>query len=736
MKQKLCVLLAVVMLMLYIAPGVSAAGIAESGTCGENASYTLYTDGRLVITGTGVVETVAFVYRENITSVEFGEGITELGERLFEGCSKLASFSLPSTLTVIGDGAFHGNVSLTGELVIPDWITELGGGLGAFSMTGYSSVVVGNGITEIPYGTFTGCEDLVSVTMPDHITRIGDYAFSFCPRLTYIEIPAAVTEIGSMAFVNDFSLGRVIFKGSAPYMDSAFYCGSFNAAGFYPAGDESWENEAMLIAQSNLMDLVPYTTDAQGNMLPEGRGDDESRIAMETLRYYKHPEGSAYPDLYYYIINGDFLTGYGSEAFAFQVSDALCGFMPMGEKQAVDASALHVGDVLYLNGDCWTITAIDGDTFTVAGVENNVVYYDRTLTRAQASAAEAVRARVGVALVPGLEDPALDFELTDLPTTLPTEQEVYDKIMSLQETFPEGMPFSTKNHFYTKTEAPIWYEDGMPVSQSQAGHGCSAFGYYVSDLCFGNQTAYYYPKGQWNYEDLRIGDQLSGLDHQVTILEIHEDHIVIVEGNYDEMIHWGRTMTREECLENFSLYTRYPENYPFTDVPKGVFYSEPVAWAVENGITTGASADTFNPNGECMRAHVVTFLWRAAGQPEPASTVNPFVDVKEGDFYYKAVLWAVENGITNGVDATHFGPTVYCNRAQVVTFLYRAMGSPDVTTNESAFNDVDAGQWYEQAVLWAVENAVTNGMSADTFGTTGICNRAQVVTFLYRTYVN
>ena len=231
-------------------------------------------------------------------------------------------------------------------------------------------------------------------------------------------------------------------------------------------------------------------------------------------------------------------------------------------------------------------------------------------------------------------------------------------------------------------------------------------------------------------------DQLSGLDHQVTILEVHEDHIVIVEGNYDEMIHWGRTMTREECLESYNLYTRYPENYPFADVPKGVFYSEPVAWAVENGITTGASANTFNPNGECMRAHVVTFLWRAAGQPEPTTTENPFVDVKTSDFFYKAVLWAVENGVTNGVDATHFGPTVNCNRAQVVTFLYRAMGSPEISTTESAFTDVQSGQWYEQAVLWAVENAVTNGMSADTFGTDGICNRAQVVTFLYRTYVD
>ena len=173
---------------------------------------------------------------------------------------------------------------------------------------------------------------------------------------------------------------------------------------------------------------------------------------------------------------------------------------------------------------------------------------------------------------------------------------------------------------------------------------------------------------------------------------------------------------------------------PFTDVPEGSFYYDPVIWAVANSVTTGATATTFNPGGECMRAHVVTFLWRAAGQPEPASTVNPFADVKPTDFYYKAVLWAVEMGVTNGLDATHFGPFAYCNRAQVVTFLYRAMGSPHVSAASCPFTDVQAGQWYERPILWAVENGITNGMSATSFGVGSICNRAQVVTFLYRTF--
>ena len=175
---------------------------------------------------------------------------------------------------------------------------------------------------------------------------------------------------------------------------------------------------------------------------------------------------------------------------------------------------------------------------------------------------------------------------------------------------------------------------------------------------------------------------------------------------------------------------------PFNDVAPGSFYYEPVMWAVENGITNGTSATTFGPNDQCMRAHVVTFLWRAVGCPEPTQTDNPFVDVKPGDFYYKPVLWAVENGITSGMDATHFGPTAYCNRAQVVTFLYRTMGNPDVGAASNPFTDVAVGSFYEKPVLWAVENGVTAGMSATSFGPNSICNRAQIVTFLYRTFVD
>ena len=170
---------------------------------------------------------------------------------------------------------------------------------------------------------------------------------------------------------------------------------------------------------------------------------------------------------------------------------------------------------------------------------------------------------------------------------------------------------------------------------------------------------------------------------------------------------------------------------PFADVAEDSFYYDAVLWAVENGITTGADATHFLPDAVCQRASVVTFLWRAAGSPEPVTTVNPFVDVEEDHYFYKAVLWALENGITTGVDATHFAPLASCNRAQVVTFLWRAKGCPAVT-GTVPFADVAEGQWYTAAVLWAVENGITNGMSANTFGVESTCNRAQIVTFLYR----
>ena len=170
---------------------------------------------------------------------------------------------------------------------------------------------------------------------------------------------------------------------------------------------------------------------------------------------------------------------------------------------------------------------------------------------------------------------------------------------------------------------------------------------------------------------------------------------------------------------------------PFIDVPAGSYYEDAVIWAVDKGITTGTSATTFNPNGICTRAQAVTFLWRAAGSPAAKSSAMPFADVKAGSYYYDAVLWAVENGITKGTSDTMFSPDATCTRAQIVTFLWRANGSPAVSGN-SAFTDVAADAYYAAAVAWAEKNGVTGGIGNGLFGSGDTCTRAQIVTFLYR----
>ena len=175
---------------------------------------------------------------------------------------------------------------------------------------------------------------------------------------------------------------------------------------------------------------------------------------------------------------------------------------------------------------------------------------------------------------------------------------------------------------------------------------------------------------------------------------------------------------------------------PFVDVAAGEYYFDPVMWAVANGITAGTSADRFSPDQDCTRAQVVTFLWRAAGKPEPTTTVNTFVDVVETDYFYKAVLWAVENGITLGTGNGKFSPEQPCTRAQVVTFLWRANGTPAPSTTENPFGDVPAGEYYFNPVLWAVENKITAGTGAGKFSPEDTCTRAQIVTFLYRALAN
>ena len=192
-----------------------------------------------------------------------------------------------------------------------------------------------------------------------------------------------------------------------------------------------------------------------------------------------------------------------------------------------------------------------------------------------------------------------------------------------------------------------------------------------------------------------------------------------------------RSYTFENISASHTIEVQFRVRSSFVDVPSGSYYEDAVDWAVANGITTGTDAAHFSPDGICTRAQAVTFLWRAAGRPAPESRTMPFTDVPADSYYYDAVLWAVENGITKGTSSTTFSPDNTCTRAQIVTFLWRSEQSP-AAGSSNPFTDVSADAYYADAVLWAVKEAITTGTTRTTFSPDAECTRAQIVTFLWR----
>ena len=274
----------------------------------------------------------------------------------------------------------------------------------------------------------------------------------------------------------------------------------------------------------------------------------------------------------------------------------------------------------------------------------------------------------------------------------------------------------------------------------QADYG--AADHVAYELDSGNNNPNFYKNGIGWY-DMTEGQNLATTEqfkagHQYKVMiyfSAHEGYrfsedLLVRINNEDALFH----RIHDGLIVGEQVFPRLPMSNPFTDVAEAHYFYDPVLWAVGEGITTGTAATTFSPLNVCTRAQVVTFLWRAAGSPEPIKNSNPFTDVPEKIYYYKAVLWAVENGITTGTSATTFSPESPCTRGQVVTFLHRAAGSPTPTSSANPFVDVKDSLYYYNPILWAVEMGITNGTSATTFGPEETCIRAQIVTFLYRFY--
>jgi len=692
-----------------------------------------------------VIETGAFQVCVGLTDISLGDGVEIIGVVAFNYCSGLSKVEIPDQVAEIQSHAFLCCLAL-------------------------SEVSIGKGVSYIGENCFAICPILEKITFHGNAPIIEGYAFADVTATAYYpaDNPTWTSEVmqnygGTITWVpytpkeGDSIIGELTaLPVQKPAMEiKAVYGGEYDT--------EITEEATIKTASFN--DLVP---NEQYVMLAMVSVEGADPLAAENLLGIA--QGTADEDgtlSFRYIQRTPYDVSYvvACGASNKNLSNAEITFPEMvedGQHHAVEPTVVYDGQTLVEGQDyiitgtvdytepgvytCWIRGICDyaGQvecTYTVAEHEHSFANYisdgNATCTEDGTKTAKCEHCDA-TDTIPDVGS-ALGHDMGSWETTVPAtctengeEQRTCSRcdhsesrvIEAVGHCWDKGVVTreptedTEGERLYTCTACGATKTESIPV----IGHEHRYEAVVTAPTCTERGYTTYTCKCGESY----VADYVAALGHSFSDWAVIQEPTTTEEGLEERSCNrCGHTEQRTVAkLEN-----------PFNDVAPGSFYYEPVMWAVENGITNGTSPTTFGPNDQCMRAHVVTFLWRAVGSPEPTRTDNPFVDVKPGDFYYKPVLWALENGITSGMDATHFGPTSYCNRAQVVTFLYRTMGSPALKSMDNPFTDVQAGAFYEKPVLWAVQNGITNGLSATTFGPGSICNRAQIVTFLYRAFV-
>ena len=635
----------------------------------------------------------AFYCCENLTDISVPDSVTYIGSRAFYGCAKLFNITLPDRVTFIGEHAFSGCSQLT-SIAIPNGVTSIGD-YAFFRCFKLASISVPGSVTTIGDYAFFECYALSSISIPESVISIGDYAFYSCHNLTNLPLPDSVTSLGENAYADCDGLCSIIIPSSITTIPLGAFSGCSNlvsvsiANGITSIGRGAFRNCDSLVGIS-----IPSSVASIGSY---------SFYNCSSMTNISIP----------YSVNTIGDSAFGSCSVLSSIT--FKGNAPsLGENvfSGITATAYY-----FTGNITWTEDIMQnyGGNITWLGLDHSHEYNSITVSpTCTEQGYTTYTCSCGDSYVSDCLD-ALGHDMGEWETVIaPTCTEDGSESRScFRCEYTETQSIVAVGHSYIGTiTAPTCTERGYTT------YTCSCGDTYVSDEvpALGHTEETIPAVAATCIETgLTEGKKCSACGEILVAQE------VVPAMGHD----WNGT-----CCQRCDA-TR--EN-PFNDVADGSFYIDPVLWAVENGITNGATATTFNPNGTCLRAHVVTFLHRAAGNPAPASNKNPFNDVKSIDFFYQPVLWAVEKGITNGTSATTFGSYANCNRAAVVTFLWRAAGSPEPKSTNNPFVDVKATDFFYKPVLWAVEKGITNGVDTTHFGPGTDCNRAQVVTFLYRAY--
>ena len=745
---------------IYLPASLTEIGAGAFSGCGHLTLVDMQDDVKRIGAG-------AFLCCDALVSVELSKALRELGDFAFAGCASLASVTFDGeALTAIPNRAFYGCESLT-RINLPQSVTAIGKrafsgctslrsfyygtlleSLGAYAFEKCVSMTSADVTAPIiRQGTFAGCSELSYLRLSDGVQRIEPFALSNS-GVTDLTFGGTVTEVAPGAFYGS-NLKSVTPEEETAYqtIDGALLTADGKTLLYWlptdpyaeepqtdytvPEGVETIAEYAFAFCPlttiqlpASLKEIRAYAfayTEVQDMAIPDGvtvdsnafRGPEETEeAAAQALSAAAEPDGatsvktkSAAGDksLYHEADYQDF------KEIANEDFDAWCeDYLAYNEKQGNPIRIDLIPYIMRYKGEVIphfiAMTAVQNhdpemwaDAVNMFGDDFEAMY----LMMNHGLFTELRRGRMqdDLVLYSGVYDSQLMAAAgTD---TVPTREQLIGAIGS---TFSDPVMIST-----------------TPDPAVACGFGETLFIIYASREAMEAQGAVCIDAAARSSEN----EILMAANARYRVLDVG-DMTVTYPDPWD-----GTTVTQQRNYVRVELLGPETPANPFEDVLEGQYYYDAVLWAVKNGVTNGVDQTHFAPSTAATRAQMMTFLWRAAGMPEPKTTKIPFADVADDAYYARAVLWAAEQGITNGTDKTHFSPNQVCSRGEFVTFLYRFCQSPKVS-GSSPFADVQQGSYYYDAVLWASETGVTNGTDATHFSPAKSCSRGETVTLLYR----
>lgn len=699
-------------LALALCAGLRPAMAAEADpdfVIDENGVLTEYTGpgGDVVVPeGVTAIGVGAFHYNVDLTSVTVPEGVTELGSSAFQGCSGLKKVVLPDSMTAIGRDAFWNCEALT-------------------------SIRLPAGLTEFRECLFWGCTSLTSIDIPDGVTEISESAFSGCTALTTINIPKSVTSIGVDAFEETPWLER---QGEFVVVNGILL--SYRGLG----GSVTVPDGVTRINSLVFRDRYDLT----GVKLPDG----VTSIGWQAFSGCTNLSGLTLPDSLTFIDEQAFQSCHMLRSLTIPDSVTEIGDMAFSGCSGLTSVTLPRG-LTRIGGftfsGCSGLTAIDiPDSVTSIGAS----------AFGKCSGLKRVVIPDGVTFIgslafdrcSGLTDIAIPEGLTDIGEGAFSET----PWLAAKGDFPvvNGVLLA-----YQGTDRNVVIPDSVTRIGKNAFAGC---GDLASASIPGSvaEIGDYAFTGCWRLTDVVIADGTAEIGDNAFLNCDALAHVIVpssvtrIGEHAFERLEQGYTYTNYFPLKNLTLcgeadsaIASYAEENKisftpgkapllFADLKPDAFYLDAVAWAVEQGVTTGKTIAAFAPKESCTTGQILTFLWRAAGKPESGADTPLKMDGSE--YYYGAAKWACEKGMI-GADFDHHTP---CTRASAVTFIWQAFGAPE-TDVSGRFTDVPEDAGYLQAAEWAVDHAVTTGTGdGSTFSPNSVCSRGEIVTFLYRAYGN